>query len=80
MLVRFPRLAVRWAVSSRWLSNGHKLPAGLKVPFVDSENAATTAQLDALTARIASMEQEMALLRATNERLKGLQSTEVKDV
>ena len=51
-----------------------------QVPFVDSENAATTAKLDALTARIASMEQEMAFLRATNERLKELQSAEVNEV
>ena len=78
LLIRFavPRLVV----SSRWLSTGHRLPAASKVPFADSENAATTAKLDALTARIASMEQEMAFLRATNERLKELQSAEVNEV
>ena len=39
------------------------------MPFVDSDLVATTAKLDAATARIASMEEELALLRAKNERL-----------
>ena len=41
----------------------------MKVPFVDSDLAATTAKLDAASARIASMEEELASLRAKNERL-----------
>ena len=46
---------------------------------VDSELAATTAKLDAATARIASMEQELALLRAQNERMQALQPAEIKE-
>ena len=47
---------------------------------VDSELAATTAKLDAATARIASMEQELALLRAQNERMQALQPAEIKEI
>ena len=51
----------------------------MKVPFVDSDLAATTAKLDAATARIASMEEELALLRSLNkDRLEALQSAEVE--
>ena len=65
------------AVSSRSLSTGRTLPVGLKVPFVDSGLAATTAKLDAATARIALMEEELASLRAKNERLEALHSADL---
>ena len=65
------------AVSSCSLSTGRTLPVGLKVPFVDSGLAATTAKLDAATARIASMEEELASLRAKNERLEALHSADL---
>ena len=48
------------------------------MPFVDSDLAATTAKLDAATARIASMEEELASLRAKNERLEALHSADLK--
>ena len=54
------------------------MPQGPKVPFGDVDLAATTAKLDAATARIASMEEELALLRAKNERLQALKSAGVK--
>ena len=69
---------------SNTVSIGNQLPVGLKVPVVDSELAATlearwSAKLDAATARIASMEEELALLRAKNERLLLKQSAESEE-
>ena len=77
LLVR--RLALRWAVSPCWLSTDRIVPQGPKVPFGDVDLAATTAKLDAATARIASMEEELALLRSLNrDRLQALQSADVE--
>ena len=61
-----------------WLSTDRIVPQGPKVPFGDVDLASTTAKLDAATARIASMEEELALLRAKNERLQALKSAGVK--
>ena len=66
LLVR--RLPMRWAVSSCWLSTDRIVPQGPKVPFGDVDLAATTA----------SMEEELALLRAKNECLQALNSAGVK--